>query len=329
LFIIVLLGAVAVAAGASFVVRGGAQQPEGMSAELGGGCDGGHVAPGVDSVVTCLISAINTGGERIDAPRLVFVPAPNVAIPERYFFFSETLDGEPQPTTGADTVYQFNPIEPGESSRIELEIIVNASRPFGAEIQLADETHGVFDRQTFVTTPPDPTEGPTLRVLQDDSVAPSATSAAFRIEFRDSEVGTIPRAGVEAHPGASARVSHADRGTLGPEGRWLFEVDDVVTPGGFSLSFATESTDNQCLYAAPAAVARMTIAGEPVTLAALAPLPSGCGSTGSFDASGVTSLGQGGFGPGQAAVESSVALIAMLLGMFGFAAIGVGIFVVR
>jgi hypothetical protein len=329
LVIVSVLVAVALAALASFVVRGGAQEPEGVSAEMGGGCDGSRVTRGTDSVVTCLISAINTGGERIEAPRLVFVPAPNVPIPERYFFFSETLDGETKPTTGADTVYEFNPIDPGQSSRIEFEIIVNASGTFGAEIQLADETHGLLDRQTFVITPPESAVSTRLRVVRDDSDSLSAASAAFRIEFADSEVGTIPHASVEAHPGASARVSDTDRGTRGPTGRWLFEVDDIVTPGGFSVSFSTESTDGECLYATPAAVARITIAGDPLTLAALAPPPSGCGGTSSFGASGVMSLGQGGFGPERTAVESSLALLAMLAGALGFAAVGVGIYVVR
>lgn len=153
LLIVVMLMVVALAAGASFFVRAGAQEPQ---ASLDYVCDPQSVPEGVDTLLRCRVVATNTGTVPLPDVWFGFVPAPDVAIPDRYYFFAARLDGIPLDINSGQINYDLGAIPPGGERVLELDVIVRVTQPSGALAQLYSLESGYeFAQQTLIIEPSD------------------------------------------------------------------------------------------------------------------------------------------------------------------------------
>jgi hypothetical protein len=328
LIIVVLLG-VAVAAGASFVVGGGAQEGEAASAELGGGCRARHdyIPAGEDAIIGCTFTATNTGGTSLASPEIYFVPSSAVAPPERYFFFRYMLDGVERPTTGTGTTYEFNTITPGKSSRIELEIIVRASQPFGADVLLG--ANGALDRMTVANEVHEAlgtAAGQQMFGFHRLLLAGGPVRASFDSILVNVNSARILEASVELHPGAGATLREGPWEPVDGSARFTHVFGDMAWRTAVNVVAHIESTDSDCLYAAPAAIASIQFEDGTVRVPALSDLPMSCGSTMGYEGVALPAGGNGGY---RERVEPVLTLVAMLAGIVGFATIGMAVFLVR
>lgn len=330
--IVLVLAGVAVAAGASFVMRAGAQVP---TATLSYDCQPLSVSPGVDAFVRCRAVATNTGSGPLAGVRLQFVPASNLPIPARYYFFGARLDGVPFDVEGGDIEYEIGTIAPGQQRTLDLDVIVRTTEPSGALARLYLSGDGAeLAQQLVVIESSAPSPGATLdiqvRPLPGDGRRYTAlltvTSSAAFDEFT-ADIGTWE----------GITVPHAfwrDERMLGEDvfGTNKFHLAlarfDPPNPPGAEASIAFEiDTAQPCSGGVLAAVGYLHApdgqVARPALLAEL-PVPDAC-----YAAGAVTSLGQGGSGPGQPRLESLASLAAMIAGIAGCAAIALGIYIVR
>jgi len=134
LVLTVMMMAVAVATGASFLVR--AQGA--ASATLAASCEPRDRPSGVDVLLTCTFTARNTGPSTIENATLGFQPSQGLDIPDRYYFWSWRLDsGPPQPAHPGQLSYEMGDIPRGGTRLLEIEVIVRASRRSGADAVLS------------------------------------------------------------------------------------------------------------------------------------------------------------------------------------------------
>jgi hypothetical protein len=137
---------------------------------------------------------------------------------------------------------------------------------------------------------------------------------------------------VELNPGFGAEMSVVTPGTL-IAGRWRIELAGAAGTDAFGVSTWLRSLDRQavgaCFEANPAAIVRMEIDAEPVSLGALAEFGPGCPTVVGGDIGAGVGLPHTGLGPGAERVEPLLTLAAMLAGILGFATIGMAVFLVR
>lgn len=329
--IVISLMAVAAAAGASFLLQAGAQEPPPIAAELSISCDTDVVPRNIDTVLSCTYSATNTGTQSIITPMLVFVPSAQVPAPDRYFFFGYRREGVDLATTGSEVTYRFNTIAPGRSSNVTLEIIVRASGRFGAEVQLVDAYGNRLDSETMAREVVDASIAPTAslklrRLVVEPEGAPDW--APYQVMLTNLSDATATGASVRVHPGSGATVENAAFARNGETGTFIHDFGDMSSMLGLGEVANLRAVNSDCLSAAPAAVARLQFGREEVRVAALADSPFGCGSAGITNVA-PRGLPAGGVGPDATTVESTLSLVAMLFGVAGFAAVGLAIFIVR
>lgn len=135
-----LLVGVAMGIAVSLVVAGAvwdgvSAQEDAGGAELAYACTPSGAATGEDTLLRCTATARNTGSEPLANAHLNFAPS-DLPIPDRYYFFRYRLNGEERPTSSGALSYAFGNIAPGDSSRIELDIIVRVTQRSGAGVQL-------------------------------------------------------------------------------------------------------------------------------------------------------------------------------------------------
>jgi hypothetical protein len=336
LVIVLVLTGIALAAGASFIMRAGAQQP---TATLSYACDPASVTPGVDTLRRCHARATNTGSVPLTGVRLTFAGANNVPIPARYYFFGARLDGVPFDVQGGDIDFPIGDIAPGEQRTLDLDVIVRVGEPSGAIARLylaGDDGAGLA--QQLVTIEPDASAPPgaALRVRMTPVPGdPRRYEALLTVTspqaFDDftADVGawegiTVDRAfwRQERMLGEDVFGTNKFHLTLarfdppnppGAEQSIAFEIDTAYPCGGGLIAVVGY------LHAPDGQVAR------PALLAEL-PVPEGCADAGG---TAVTSLGRGGFGPEQPQLGSLASLVAMIAGIAGCATVALGIYVVR
>ncbi len=264
------------AASATFVPGVWAAPPPGR---LKVSCDRNSVPRGVDSLIRCTYVATNDSGQTWDDARIFFMPAADLPIPDRYFFFTYWRDGVEYAHQPTEISYAFGPIEPGGSSEIELEIIVNSRQDFGASVGLSvagdDQFSDVQDSRFAVSDDPagflPPLYGSLVRLWRDDSGPISSSVGSWVLVVRntlDQEIAPLsievfaPDYGVTAGLDNPQRMSPSVIGGLAPS----------IGANGFLQRELRVETRGACVYASPAVVVRGQPAGrEPVFAAILPP----------------------------------------------------------
>jgi hypothetical protein len=272
-----------------------------------------------------------------------FGAATSLPIPSRYYFFGARLDGTPLAVQAYQIDYALGDMAPGEERTLDLDIIVRVGERSGAVARVYSGEDGrELTQQGIVIEPTD--ARPEVDVRLDLEPLPGAeVGHVARLVVMDAsrEVDTLSASvaleGELTIPVAYARQEQfLGEDVFGEKFRLLvarftptsppstvertieFEVRDAGCGGGMiALVAYVHRTDGS--VARPALLADVpfdeTLATHESCVA--------------VSVDGVRSLGQGGFGPDRTTVEATVSLVAMLMGLVGFAAVGLGIYVVR
>jgi hypothetical protein len=328
LIIVLVLTTLAVAAGLSFVLQAGAQEPP---ATLEYTCDPPHIPASTETLIRCRAVVTNTGGEVLTHLRLNFAPAASVPSPDLWYFFGGRLDGQPLKVDRGQLMYDLGTLASGEERALDLDVILRVSAPSGAVVSIFNAS-GKALAQELVVIEPDDVPAPVMSVdLQRNPDYPGRYSAVLTVRDPLRAVDTftadidladgmsIPDKYRRLHPLLGEEIFgdkfHLDTLTLVHP---VAPGEDVSTPFDIVL-------DDPCRGGTLAIVGYLHAPDGVVARPALVddlPVWSSCSGA-------VTSLGQGGFGPPAEHLEPALTLAAMLAGVLGFATIGLAIFLVR
>ena len=276
ILVIAILGWLLLAASATFV-PGVWSAPAGR---LDVTCDRDSVPRGADSLLRCTYTATNTSATAWDEPQIFFQPAASVAIPDRYFFFTYRKEGVEERHEPFQTNYAFGRIEPGASSEIELEIIVNSQHDFGAEVALSVTGDNDFtDRKLSYFRVTDneadrfpPLYGSVVRFSRDEAGTVTPSVAEFLLVLQNSLDAELAPVSVEVFApdyGVTSGLDNPVRRSPSAIGGF---IERIPARSGVSRTVRVE-TRGACAYAQPAMVARsQPPGGEPVFAAMLPPV---------------------------------------------------------
>jgi hypothetical protein len=299
--VVALLMLLALGALAGLVVPSRAGQSSGG---LFADCTPPAVPRGVPTLLHCRFIVTNTGPEPLPEARLAFQPAPDLPIPDRYFFFREWIDGVEQQTTGTDITYDIGTLPARGQRVVELDVIVISTHESGADAVLIAGADGTeLSRVRLQRDVVEARPELALKVAErpGDSAPASAQFAAFE-GILDAPPAEIQGIDVQIAPGYKWAVTSGGKpfGTgIQREGDGLYGLyaahfdGDGVGPG-FRFIFDLESAAGVCLPRSPVVVMTVHMDARDETLAAFGDAPSSCEGDG---AGGDISLPATGGGP--------------------------------
>lgn len=325
LFVMVLVWLV-LASAIAFVPIAAAGEPEGPQPKLGmltATCDRDSAPRGADTLLRCEYVATNTSGRDWPEARMMYVPAADVTIPDRYFFFRYVLNGTEQTHAGTEITYSFGRIADGASATVQLDIIVRSDHEFGADVLLdagGTEIHRAEQRWTVVDDAPEPAlYGSLVPIWRDESGGVSPSDASFTLVVRntlDEDLALItaevfaPDYGITAGLDPQNRTSKSIiTGALGP-----------VMAGGYIQRELRVETRPRCTYASPAMIVNASRSGAQAVRAAILPDEGATLNCGTLETPSFPAAGQGPMPEGAAtplrplplAIATSGAVIALL-----------------
>lgn len=309
------------------------------AASLDVACTGTPIPSGIDTVTRCTFTARNIGSTPLDKLKLTLAATQNLAIPDRYYFFAATRDGQPLAIAPGDLEYAFNDLAPGVQSVIVLTIIIRSTRTYGADAILVrrSETWNVPDQifdteliQGEVSAATTPTLAITLDSVPPGGVGGEAPPREGLLTVENSTTGPIDGVELSLAFGTPAEVIVTSPEL--PDLQLQRSPDRAIIPVGrlvpgqlrrFSISFAS-SSDAQCQFASPA----VTVTSNGNLIAAKISDTSialgTCDYSGQQGGGGPESLPQGGSGPGgQSSRARYVEVVSLLVAGLAFAALGV------
>lgn len=328
LLLIVGMLLVALAAGLSFVLPAGAQSPPGGEATLDATCGPPTVPAGVDSLVTCIFTVRNGGSAALENTQLEFLPDPAVSPPDRFFFFSERLDGVEHETTGNDTVYDLGDIPAGAQRVVEFRIIVRSAHDFGADVEVVAQPnqHPYSNRSVEVSVGAQETD---VRLsLKDGPKENGRPRSFFVLDLTNGAAEQIAGAEVEFEPGYRFAVMNDGwtqvprLGGTGMYARHSHPVGGVDAHRVDEVAIVLGSAAGICITpTTPAAVAMVRLRDRTVVVAATVDVPRNCPGVGQGGA-GLPATGSGpsdadGRPPLPAALLAAVGLLCLAMGATG------------
>jgi hypothetical protein len=294
--------ALSIAAGLSFVLPAAAQTPTRANVLLQATCDPPSVPPNRDTVLTCSFRVENEGTESLSQAQLQFLPGSAVGPPDRYYFFSETIDGLARETSGDDTSYDLGNVGSHEVRSVAFRIIVRSSHHFGADVAVvAQPDQYEYARRSLTIGATAEPPSVDFSLIYEGQVSSSQTvSLGLRIENHAQDA--VDAADLELEPGYKYSVEDPGFELVPLAGGDGFFARYTASLGFFAPGYVSEepislqTAAGVCLTPNPAAVATVHIGGRSEVLAALADLPDlPCGgahqSTANFPATGVRDPG--------------------------------------
>lgn len=275
--ITMLLPLLALAAGMASVSTARAGSEAAATLELD--CGGNLVPAGVPTLASCRATATNTGSQPLHDVTLMFV-ASGQALPNQYYFFSAARDGQVFDISSNELAYRFSDLSPGESSVLEIEVIVRSDHDYGADLILTARDVAVeLDRvvlSTQVVDPPAQRVGVTMTLQDPAGFEMVRPAAEYAVEITNSSGEDLVDYHLDVAAGIGVQASFA-----GPEAPPVPDGGSVTVP-----VVLTPAAD--CVWAYPAAVVR---ADDGTVAAAIADVSVNLG-----DAADCPRLGQGGGG---------------------------------
>ena len=336
LIIVLVLITLAAAAGLSFVLQAGAQDSGNAALEVS--CTPQPVPANVDTLISCRFVARNNGPVPYPDARIDLVPASALPIPDRYLFFSASLDGVPFEVGTSQTSFALGEIGTREQRTLVLDVVVRSSRSSGAEAVLVDGSAGEVARaiissdysggapavQLSATVTQSPDDPHVQRYLI------AVSSDVERITYITAEVA-LPQG--YSIPAEFLRPIFAAGPTPGRVPLTIAEIEPYLPPGDEEIFMFDVRADEGCFGGQMGIVFEMrNDAGSTFRPALIEDIPyvEACAAAAVSDGiGGASALPQGGFGPPAEHVEPALTLAAMLAGILGFATIGLAIFLVR
>lgn len=331
LLLIVGMLLVALAAGLSFVLPAGAQTsaPTPGAVTLDGSCDPPSVPAGVDSLITCTFTMRNGGSAPLAGAQLEFVPGSAVPPPDRYYFFSERLDGVEHETTGNDTVYDLGNVPAGAQRVVEFRIVVRSAHDFGADVEVVAQPnqHPYAERAVRVGVGAEPPVIQ-LQVRYEGAKREPSQSAILLMDLTNGANEAILNADIEFEPGYKFAVMN-DGWTPVPRlsgtgmyARYSHPVGGVDAHRVEEAAIVLGSAAGICVTPdTPAAVATVYVGDRTVVVAATVDVPANCPG----DAQSGAALPATGSGPSHAdgrpplpaALLATVGLLCLAMGATG------------
>ncbi|MBI5283765.1 MAG: hypothetical protein HY874_01610 [Chloroflexi bacterium] len=303
LLLVIVMVLLALAAGLSFVLPAAAQREP--SAELAFGCGDTVLASQETVLISCDAVARNTGTVRLSGPQLQFIPAAAVPPPDFYLFWSATHDGVRSTPGEVQLTYDFGDIEPGESSVIELEIIVRSTHDYGADVALvAEPDQHEYSRTTIrgAVTPEGAATVPATLTRVAGHASPPLAEGTYRLAIINFGATPYDDVAVELSPGDGIGVEGApDWKPAGDAGRLVADFGSLPGSATIERTFTLAPASADCTEARPVLVVTTTqgvvVRRQPLVDDGV--LLNFCGG-GEPDPDGVT-LPHGGFGPSASA----------------------------
>lgn len=303
LITVMLLISVALLAGFLIATAGAQTPPRARSATMGVVCDPASVEPAGDTLLTCTYTITNTGATALTSLSVGFNS--NAAPPpDRYYFFSDKLDGVEQPIMGSDLLFAAGDLSPGGTHVLELQTVVRSTHEFAADaVLLADADQAELARYT-IDRKADRAPQPTLAVkFFPDTFgfsSPPTRQVVYHLSILNDDATDIS---VDLTLVASEwRLTQEDQWVLNRQTEHRTHdvtAADVSAEGGRGLTLTFVPVDaEQFAGISPVIVLRATLRGAPVTQAIMADSASlgSCRGPG-LGGGDPSALVDGGFGP--------------------------------
>jgi hypothetical protein len=239
-------------------------------------CGDGPAYAGVPMLVTCVATATNTGSQPLSNVTLTFMPSSQALLPNQYYFFSARLDGEDLDISGAPLTYWFSDLASGESSVLEIEIIIRSDHDYGADLVLnVGHARAELDRvalSTQVVDPPAQRVSAQLTLLGAGLEEPPPTRE-YDVELLNGTGAALGEATIELVIGSGVSLSSGDWRPAEFPGRYSHDSPSLAAGERAHLTFEVVPQAD-CVWAYPALVVRAD--GGPVA-AAIADMASTVG----------------------------------------------------
>jgi hypothetical protein len=328
--LVLVMMVVALAAGLSFVLRAGAQEPPAATLELACRSDRlrAAVPNGLATLVTCTATTGNTGAVPLVDAQLLFMPAANLPTPDFYYFWSEVRDGVPQQVGEAQLAYDLGDIVPGAESVVVFEIIVRSTHDYGADLVLAAQPdQHEYARVTVHGTVVDGPSAIGLKLYHDQAAGTSVPYGLVVLNYTGAPYDAVR---VEMSPGRGVRLEGATEWHLANASpRLVADFEPLAPDSELQRAFTVvPAAGGDCVTAQPVLVVTATQGDQVFHAAAIDDGVvlncSGVGGGGQ-DGGGTSALPAAGFGPPRGRDGSHAGGPALLAGGAGALALGLAL----